>query len=52
MHHILSLPLDSNTVKKLDDLRRAHPNVPNRKEVIERLIWDAYAKIAPAAVGE
>lgn len=49
MHHILSLPLDSKTVKQLDDLRRANPNVPNRKEIIERLIWDAYAKIAQSA---
>jgi hypothetical protein len=49
MEHIVSLALDSDTVKQLDDLRRAHPNVPNRKQVIERLIWEAHAKIAKAA---
>lgn len=46
MDHVMQLPLDSNTIKQLDDLRRASPNVPNRKEVIQRLIWDAHAKIA------
>jgi hypothetical protein len=48
--YVMSLPLDNATVKQLDDLRRAHPNVPNRKQIIERLIWDAHAKIAQAAV--
>jgi hypothetical protein len=46
----MQLQLDNATVKQLDDLRRANPNVPNRKQIIERLIWDAHAKIANAAV--
>ena len=46
MDHVMQLPLDPATIKQLDDLRRACPNVPNRKEVIQRLIWDAHAKIA------
>jgi len=29
-----------------DNLRRAHPNVPSRVEVIRRLIWAAHAKVA------
>jgi hypothetical protein len=45
MEHIVSVGLDANTLKQLDDLRRAHPNVPNRTQVIQRLIWDAHAKI-------
>ncbi len=49
MDHVMQLPLDPATIKQLDDLRRASPNVPNRKEVIQRLIWDAHAKIAQAA---
>jgi hypothetical protein len=40
--HVMSLALDAATIKQLDDLRRAHPNVPNRKQIIERLIWDAH----------
>jgi len=48
--HVMSLPLDAATIKQLDDLRRAHPNVPNRREVIQRLIWDAHAKIGQSAV--
>ncbi len=46
MDHIVSFPLDADTVKQLDDLRRAHPNVPSRKQIVERLIWEAHAKIA------
>ena len=50
MDHVMSLPLDPATIKQLDDLRRAHPNVPNRKQVIERLIWEAHARLTqPAA---
>jgi hypothetical protein len=48
--YVMQLPLDNATVKQLDDLRRAHPNVPNRKQIIERLIWDAHAKLSKAAV--
>lgn len=46
MEHIVSVALDVATLKQLDDLRRAHPNVPNRTQVIQRLIWEAHAKIA------
>lgn len=50
MEHVMQLPLDAATIKQLDDLRRAHPNIPNRKQVIERLIWEAHAKLdEPAA---
>ncbi|MFT3733248.1 MAG: hypothetical protein QM780_17825 [Hyphomicrobium sp.] len=45
MDHIVSVALDAGTLKQLDDLRRAHPNVPNRMQIIQRLIWDAHAKI-------
>ncbi len=50
MEHVVSVPLDAATLKQLDDLRRAHPNVPNRVQVITRLIWEAHAKIAPKTV--
>ncbi len=56
MDHVMSLSLDSATIKQLDDLRRASPNVPSRKQIIERLIWDAHkltipqASTAPASV--
>jgi hypothetical protein len=49
MEHIVSVALDVATLKQLDDLRRAHPNVPNRTQVIQRLIWDAHAKIVQSA---
>jgi metal-responsive CopG/Arc/MetJ family transcriptional regulator len=49
MDHIVSVGLDTDTLKQLDDLRRAHPNVPSRSEVIKRLIWVAHAKIAATA---
>jgi hypothetical protein len=52
MDHVVSVALDAATLKQLDDLRRAHPNVPNRTQVIKRLIWEAHAKIAPAAEAE
>lgn len=45
MDHIVSVALDVDTLKQLDDLRRAHPNVPNRTQVIKRLIWEAHAQI-------
>ena len=48
MDHIVSVPLDAGTLKRLDDLRRADPNVPNRAQVIQRLIWDAHAQISAA----
>jgi hypothetical protein len=48
MEHIVSVALDAATLKQLDDLRRDHPNVPNRTQVIQRLIWEAHAKIAKA----
>jgi metal-responsive CopG/Arc/MetJ family transcriptional regulator len=49
MDHIVSVGLDTDTLKQLDDLRRAHPNVPSRSEIIKRLIWAAHAKIAVQA---
>jgi hypothetical protein len=49
MDHIVSVGLDSDTLKQLDDLRRAHPTVPSRGEVIKRLIWDAHAKVGATA---
>lgn len=49
MDHVMTLPIDTTTIRQLDDLRRAHPNVPSRKDIIQRLIWDAHAKIVPAA---
>lgn len=29
MDHVMSLALDTATIKQLDDLRRAHANVPS-----------------------
>ena len=52
MDHVVSVALDAATLKQLDDLRRAHPNVPNRTQVIQRLIWEAHAKFAPAGEAE
>jgi hypothetical protein len=49
MDHIVSVALDAATLKQLDDLRRAHPNVPNRTQVIQRLIWEAHAKVTKSA---
>jgi metal-responsive CopG/Arc/MetJ family transcriptional regulator len=46
MDHIVSVGLDGAALKQLDDLRRAHPNVPSRSEIIKRLIWTEHAKIA------
>ena len=34
MEHIVSVGMDADTLKQLDNLRRAHPNVPSRVEVI------------------
>jgi hypothetical protein len=48
MDHIVSVGMDADTLKQLDDLRRAHPNVPSRVQVIKSLIWEAHAKIATA----
>ena len=49
MDHTVTVGMDVGTLKQLDDLRRAHPNVPSRVEVIKRLIWEAHAKIATPA---
>lgn len=49
MDHIVSVGMDADTLKQLDDLRRAHPNVPSRVQVIKRLIWEAHARIAAEA---
>ncbi len=46
MEHVVSVGMDVDTLKQLDNLRRAHPNVPSRVEVIRRLIWEAHAKVA------
>lgn len=54
MEHIVTVGMDVDTLKQLDNLRRAHPNVPSRVEVIRRLIRDAHANIpvkAEAAAG-
>ena len=45
MEHIVSVGMDVETLKQLDNLRRAHPNVPSRVEVIRHLIWAAHAKV-------
>jgi len=52
MDHVVSVALDAATLKQLDDLRRAHPNVPNRTQVIQRLIWEAHTKIAATTEAE
>jgi hypothetical protein len=49
MDHIVSVGMDADSLKQLDDLRRAHPNVPSRVQVIKRLIWEAHGKIAAKA---
>jgi hypothetical protein len=49
MDHTVSVSLDTDTLKQLDDLRRASPNVPSRAEVLKRLIWDAHAKVVAVA---
>jgi hypothetical protein len=49
MDHIVSVGLDAGTLKQLDDLRRAHPSVPSRVEIIKRLIWEAHGKIASSS---
>ena len=46
MDDIVSVALDAATLKQLDDLRRAHPNGPNRTQAIQRLIWEARTTIA------
>ena len=46
MEHIVSVGMDVETLKQLDNLRRAHPSGPSRVEVIRRLIWAAHAKVA------
>lgn len=46
MDHIVSVTLDSDTLKQLDDLRRASATVPSRSQVLKRLIWEAHARIA------
>jgi len=51
MDHTVSFGIDVSTLKQLDDLRRASPNVPSRAEIIKRLIWDAHSKIAVPAAG-
>lgn len=54
LEHVVTVGMDVDTLKQLDNLRRAHPNVPSRVEVIRRLIWDAHSKIpakAEAAAG-
>jgi hypothetical protein len=45
MDHIVSVGMDAETLKQLDDLRRAHPNVPSRVQIIKSLIWEAHGKI-------
>ncbi len=45
MDHTVSVGMDVDTLKQLDNLRRAHPTIPSRTDVIKRLIWDAHAKI-------
>jgi hypothetical protein len=53
MDHTVSVGMDAGTLKQLDDLRRAHPNVPSRVQVIKSLIWEAHRKVAAnAAVAE
>lgn len=52
MDHTVNVGMDVSTLKQLDDLRRAHPNVPSRAEVIKRLIWEAHAKIAAPVAAE
>ena len=49
LEHVVTVGMDIDTLKQLDNLRRAHPNVPSRVQVIRRLIWEAHAKIAPEA---
>ena len=52
MEHIVNVGMDIYTLKQLDNLRRAHPNVPSRVEVIRRLIWEAHSKITPTDAAE
>jgi len=49
IEHVVAVGMDIDTLKQLDNLRRAHPNVPSRVQVIRRLISEAHAKIAVEA---
>jgi hypothetical protein len=46
IEHVVTVGMDIDTLKQLDNLRRSHPNVPSRVQIIRRLIWEAHAKIA------
>ncbi len=46
VEHVVTVGMDIDTLKQLDNLRRAHPNVPSRVQVIRGLIPEAHAKIA------
>ncbi len=52
MEHIVSVALDVTARKQLDDLRGADPNVPNRTQIILRVIWTSHAMSVGPAKGQ
>jgi len=49
MYHIVHVGLNSDALKKLDELRQAYPNLYNRQDIILRLLADAHQSLADHA---
>jgi hypothetical protein len=46
MYHVIHIGMNSDALKQLDALRKAYPNLYNRKDILLQLVEEAHAKLA------
>lgn len=49
MHHIISIGMNAETLRQLDELRAIFPDALSRADIMKRLIAEAHARHATAA---
>lgn len=49
MHHIISIGMNAETLRQLDELRAIFPDASSRADIMKRLIAEAHARHAVAA---
>ena len=49
MYQIVHIGLDTEALRKLDDLRRAYPNLYNRQDILLQVLADAHRQLAENA---
>lgn len=50
MYHVIQVGMNTELLRRLDELRRIYPEAANRRDIINALIREAHAKLPPGNV--